>query len=80
MASSAHDFVRRFNPDGTTDSICTKCFFTIATATWEADLDSAERDHKCDLWRLDDLRKSVNKFDATGESTGQAALKRALVS
>ena len=49
MASvSSPDFARRFKRDGTTDSICKKCFRIIASAPWEADLDSAERDHKCD--------------------------------
>lgn len=41
-------FVRRANANGTTDSICTRCFVTVATATWEADLDHAERRHVCD--------------------------------
>jgi hypothetical protein len=68
MASSLQpNFVRRFNPDGTTDSICRKCFLTVATATWEADLDSAEQCHKCDPSRLEYLKKIVERFDAVGK-------------
>ena len=58
MTTSQTDFVRRPNSDGTIDSICIKCQLTIATATWKADLDSAEQDHR-DLFRLEYLRKSV---------------------
>jgi hypothetical protein len=52
-------FAHRLNEDGTTDSICKVCFVTVANATWEADLESAEREHKCEPWRLERLRKSV---------------------
>jgi hypothetical protein len=41
-------FVHRANRDGTTDSICTCCFATVCTSTWETDLAGAERDHVCD--------------------------------
>jgi hypothetical protein len=68
MASSPQpDFVRRAIPDGTTDSICEKCFVIVATATCEADLDSAERCHKCDPSRLEYLKKIVERFDAVGK-------------
>ena len=77
MTTSQPDFERRPNPDGTIDSICTRCQLTIATATWEADLDSAERDH-CDLWRLEHLRKSVKKSDETGRSTGPVPIKQSM--
>lgn len=83
MASPLPDFVRRCNQDGTTDSICTKCFVTVATATWEADLASAEQRHKCDSSRIENLRKSVksaNRSDETGESTERSAFRQVLVS
>jgi hypothetical protein len=41
-------FVRRENPDSTIDSICTKCFQTIAVARCERDLIRAENDHTCE--------------------------------
>jgi hypothetical protein len=41
------DFARRTNPNGTTDSICLKCFRTIATETGEASLASKETAHEC---------------------------------
>jgi hypothetical protein len=41
-------FAHRTNDDGTVDSICRKCFATVATCHWESDLENAERDHVCD--------------------------------
>jgi len=76
MASLQTDFVRRFNPNGTTDSICTRCFATVASATWEVDLDSAERCHKCDPSRLEQLKKAVERVDAAGESAKRVPMKQ----
>jgi hypothetical protein len=77
MTTSQTDFVRRPNSDGTIDSICIRCQLTIATATWKADLDSAEQDHR-DLFRLEHLRKSVKKSDETGESTERVPIKQSM--
>jgi hypothetical protein len=41
-------FAHRPNADGTIDSICPRCFLTIATATKEADLLQSEMGHDCD--------------------------------
>lgn len=41
-------FVRRANRNGTTDSICCKCFITVATARKECELEAPERTHVCD--------------------------------
>ncbi len=41
-------FAHRDNPGGTTDSICRQCFATVGTSAWEAELERAELDHKCD--------------------------------
>ena len=41
-------FPHRQNPDGSFDSICPKCFRTVATRQNEADLAQAERDHVCE--------------------------------
>jgi len=68
MASSLPDFVRRSNPDGKMDSICTKCYSTVATSTWEADLDSAELCHHCESWRLEYFRKQVEQVDSSVET------------
>lgn len=46
-------FSHRPNPDGTTDSICKKCFLTVVNARWEADLDRAEQNHSCDPKELE---------------------------
>lgn len=80
MVPSDSDFVHRSNSNGTTDSICKSCFLTIATAMWEADLDSAERQHKCDPFRLSSLKKSVQRATErateAGEPRGPVRIKR----
>ncbi len=38
-------FPHRQNADGSFDSICSECFLTIATASTEAQLETAERVH-----------------------------------
>ena len=48
------------NKDGTIDSICPRCYATIGTSTWEADLERIEAGHVCDASRLshfDDQRR-----------------------
>lgn len=46
------EFPHRMNKDGTTDSICPRCFTTVGRSTWEADLDRMEAAHSCDSARL----------------------------
>ena len=41
-------FARRRNQDSTVDSICTRCYQTIATGNSEASLETAEEGHTCD--------------------------------
>ena len=41
-------FARRLNKDSSIDSICTKCFQTIATLACEDDLAEPEQKHICD--------------------------------
>jgi hypothetical protein len=43
------EFIHRTNRNGTMDSICPRCFVTLTTSTWEADLELAESAHKCEL-------------------------------
>jgi hypothetical protein len=45
-------YAHRMNEDGTLDSICPRCFVTIGTSTWEADLDRMESAHRCDPEQL----------------------------
>lgn len=52
------EFVHRSNRNGTTDSICRSCFITVATATWEAELERKERVHFCDPWMVEKFLKS----------------------
>ena len=46
------EFPHRMNKDGTTDSICPRCFATVGRSTWEADLDRMEAAHVCEPSRL----------------------------
>ena len=41
-------FTRRWNRDSSIDSICTKCYRTIASANREDELAVRERNHICD--------------------------------
>jgi len=41
-------FPHRHNSDGTYDSICNRCFETVAKVTTEADLRQFEASHVCD--------------------------------
>jgi hypothetical protein len=41
-------FAHRHNPDGSLDSICTKCYQTVETAIEEEDLAGVERSHDCE--------------------------------
>ena len=44
---SFHPFSHRFRKSGV-ESICTRCFFTIARTRRETDLERFEREHVCD--------------------------------
>jgi phage tail protein X len=49
MTSIAHDlFPHRLNRDGSFDSICKRCFQTIASGMSETALAAAEQGHTCD--------------------------------
>ncbi len=41
-------FARRQNRDASIDSICTRCYQTIASADTPGDLEVYERTHQCD--------------------------------
>lgn len=43
----SRQFPHRKNADGTWDSICSKCFRTVATAAFERNLADAEATHVC---------------------------------
>lgn len=50
-------YAHRFNPNGSVDSICRRCFTTVATEFNEANLDDAEGKHICNP--EDKLRSNV---------------------
>ena len=50
--SHLRKYPHRTNPNGTIDSVCPDCLITIATSTWEAELEYAEASHICENERL----------------------------
>ena len=48
LAQLNSHFPHRHNRDGSHDSICTKCFLTIASVREESELVQFEIDHVCD--------------------------------
>jgi hypothetical protein len=50
-------FTHRLNDDGTMDSICHKCFITVATARSGAALEREEQKHCCDALLLERYKK-----------------------
>jgi hypothetical protein len=47
MSGQLPSYLHRANNDGTFDSICIRCFETIASAKTEEKLMDAELEHKC---------------------------------
>lgn len=47
MMKSANGFPQRHNRDGSYDSICPRCFLTIARGVSPRELDLEERNHAC---------------------------------
>jgi hypothetical protein len=56
MASTLRTFPHRLNRDGSFDSICLKCFATIANKVTETELKPSEKLHTCDHAMLCDRR------------------------
>jgi hypothetical protein len=57
-------FPHRHNGDGSHDSICAKCFLTVASDKDEAELVQFERDHVCDPVLLDRFSQG-NSFNSS---------------
>jgi hypothetical protein len=54
-------FSHRFNQDGSIDSICRRCFATVATVKSESELKRPEKDHVCDGWTLGKYGRGMNR-------------------
>jgi hypothetical protein len=63
-------FIHRGNRDGTTDSFCRKCFMTVASSQWEADLEPAESNHKCDPIQMEHLYGVLNQVSKSDHQEG----------
>jgi hypothetical protein len=62
MSPDAFLFVHRPKADGTIVSFCRKCFQTVASSQWEADLERGEKNHKCDPAQLEHLAVILNRI------------------
>jgi hypothetical protein len=68
MASTLRKFPHRLNRDGSFDSICLKCFATVANTATEIELTAHDKTHACDHAMLCDrrlFRAPHSKFAAT---------------
>ena len=52
-------FAHRHNSDGTWDTICPKCFYTVATEVTEEKLSLHERRHNCDALMKSRMRTGI---------------------
>jgi hypothetical protein len=64
-------FVHRANADGTTVSFCRRCFMTVASSQWEADLERGEGNHKCDPIELEFLDNVLNQISKSDRQEGR---------
>jgi len=48
----APEFAHRMNLDGTTDSICPRCYVTVCNSRWQMEMERMETGHVCDTERL----------------------------
>lgn len=64
MATDSSQFVHRPNHDGTFDSICVRCFVTVATKFNEGDLEPSELNHDCDPKLLEWYRRVRQRSDS----------------
>lgn len=67
-------FVHRENRDGVFDSICTKCFATVASSVWEVGLDKEEQQHICDPTALDRFAADHGRFNARGSANPSSGI------
>ena len=51
-------FAHRQNKEGTVDSICMKCFATVALSLREAEVEQREHGHRCDPEALERLNRA----------------------
>lgn len=74
MPSSEHlKFAHRANPDGSVDSICPRCFVTLASANDEPDLALKEQHHVCDPFLVAhyEFFRKMPRSEAVGEQVNR---------
>jgi hypothetical protein len=52
-------------------SFCPKCFMTIASSQWDADLERAEGNHKCDPIQLEYLNGILSQVSKSNHKEGR---------
>ena len=64
-------FAHRHNPDGTCETICSRCFQTIATVRDEAEFPTIEREHVCNPLLLERFERLNFQRGLCGMNRGQ---------
>ena len=64
-------FAHRNNPDGSCDTICSRCFQTIATVRDEAELPRIESKHVCDRHLLERFERLNSQRHTLGMKRSQ---------
>ena len=63
MPEGVFKFAHRPNPDETIDSICPRCFQTVAHVKYEAELPRHEQKHVCDQHILERFGRGIGELD-----------------
>jgi hypothetical protein len=76
MASTLRTYPHRLNRDGSFDSICLKCFATVANTETETELKAREKIHICDHALLCDrhLFRAPHSSFAMNERSSRSVL------
>ncbi len=75
--SSLHPFSHRYSSD-CVESICTQCFFTVARARRETDLERFEREHVCDPVMMDWFERVGPSHQIESQVTSQREMRPVL--
>jgi hypothetical protein len=56
-------FAHRPNVDGTFDSICRHCFYTVVRSERESELDTHEQRHTCDGLAFNERQAAIHQLE-----------------
>lgn len=58
MRIETAEFTHKVNDSGSVDSYCSQCFVRVATSNSKTEVQTKEKEHKCDP----DLLKLINRY------------------